>query len=68
MNQVLPISHGINQNTANADMKLIALHILTTPEQAEQAVRENQQRATEIGPVLEAILLNSWCHWGPDDR
>jgi hypothetical protein len=67
MNQVLPISHGTNQNTANADMKLIALHILTTPEQAEQAVRENQRRATEIGPVLESILQNPWCHWGPDD-
>jgi uncharacterized protein YggE len=67
MNQVLTISPDTKQITANADMKMIAFHIVTTPEAAERAVRENQRRATEIGPVLEAILQNPWCHWGPDD-
>ena len=47
-------------------IKLIAFHSQNTAEEqrAERAVRDNQRRATEIGPVLEEILQEHWRHWG----
>jgi len=67
MNQVLPMVEDTKQTTAGKEMKLIAPNTRTATEQAERHVRENQRRATEIGPVLEGILQNHWRHWGLND-
>lgn len=67
MNQLLHSVADTKQITAGTKMKLLAPNTRTTTEQAEQHVRENQRRATEIGPVLEGILQNHWRHWGLND-
>lgn len=53
----------------NMAIKLIAFTCQDTAEErrAERAVRDNQRRATEIGPVLEEILQEHWRHWGLND-
>ena len=48
----------------NTQVKLISFHTRTATAQAEFTLRHIEKRATEIGPVLEAILADHWRHWG----
>ena len=68
MNQVLHNSVAAKQIPMMA-IKLIAFNTqdATEEQRAERAVRDNQRRATEIGPVLEEILQEHWRHWGLND-
>ena len=69
MNQVLHTVEAAKQIPLNVEIKLIALNTqdATEEQRAERAVRDNQRRATEIGPVLEEILQEHWRHWGLND-
>ena len=48
----------------STQVKLITFHTRTATAQAEFTLRHIEKRATEIGPVLEAILADHWRHWG----
>ena len=69
MNQVLHTVDAAKPMALTTDIKLIAFHTQVDIEaqRAEHAVRDNQRRATEIGPVLEDILQEHWRHWGLND-
>ena len=67
MNQVTHIVGDKMLAAPKTGMKLIAFETRTVTEQVEKGVRENTRRATEIGPVLEDILQNTWGHWGLND-
>jgi hypothetical protein len=69
MNQVLHTVEVAKQIPLSVELKLIALTTqdATEEQRAERAVRDNQRRATEIGPVLEDILQEHWRHWGLND-
>ena len=66
MNQVLHHMESAKQIPLHEGIKLIAFRTQDAmdEERAERAVRDNQRRATEIGPVLEEILQEHWRHWG----
>jgi hypothetical protein len=69
MNQVLHSVEAAKQIPLNVEIKLIAFSTrdATDEQRAERAIRDNQRRATEIGPVLENILQGHWRHWGLND-
>ncbi|MDR3458179.1 MAG: hypothetical protein P4N60_12075 [Verrucomicrobiae bacterium] len=69
MNQMLDNVEIAKPIPANAGSKLISFNTpdATEEQRVERAVRDNQRRSTEIGPVLEEILQEHWRHWGLND-
>ncbi len=64
MNQALNITKDTRLITTGTQVKLITFRTRTATRQAELTMQHIEKRATEIGPVLEAILENHWRHWG----